>query len=68
VVEDTVSVGSYPNGASLYGVMDMAGNVLEWFADGHQGDYYGFSPPGNPLESEDGTHKILRGGAGTTWD
>lgn len=26
----TTSVFSYPNGASPYGVMDMAGNVLEW--------------------------------------
>jgi formylglycine-generating enzyme required for sulfatase activity len=23
-------VGCYPNGASLYGAQDMAGNVLEW--------------------------------------
>jgi len=30
---DTAPVGSYPEGASPYGAMDMAGNVSEWVAD-----------------------------------
>jgi len=29
-VGQPVEVGSYPNGQSLYGVMDMAGNLWEW--------------------------------------
>ena len=29
---DTVPVGSYPDGQSLYGVLDMAGQVFEWTA------------------------------------
>jgi formylglycine-generating enzyme required for sulfatase activity len=29
-VDDTISVGNYPEGASLYGALDMTGNVLEW--------------------------------------
>jgi formylglycine-generating enzyme required for sulfatase activity len=29
-VGDTTKIGSYPAGASPYGVLDMSGNVLEW--------------------------------------
>ncbi len=29
-VGDTTAVGSYPQGASAYGALDMAGNVSEW--------------------------------------
>jgi iron(II)-dependent oxidoreductase len=32
-VDSTSEVTRYPNGASVYGVMDMAGNVSEWTAD-----------------------------------
>lgn len=35
-VGDTTAVGSYPSGASPYGVLDMAGNVFQWVAEENQ--------------------------------
>ena len=62
-VGDTTAVGSYPLGASPYGVMDMAGNVWEWVNDWYQQDYYSISPDSNPPGPTTGTHKVLRGGS-----
>jgi eukaryotic-like serine/threonine-protein kinase len=64
-VEDTTAVGSYPLGASPYGVMDMAGNVWEWVKDWYQVDYYQVSPTNNPLGPTSGYDNILRGGSWT---
>ncbi len=61
-VGDTSEVGNYPNGASPYGVMDMAGNVWEWVNDWYQADYYSVSPTNNPPGPAGGTYKVLRGG------
>ena len=49
-------VGSYPDGASPWGVLDMAGNVAEWTAT----DYKPY--PGSTAKPADGT-KVVRGGA-----
>ncbi|MGC1377091.1 MAG: bifunctional serine/threonine-protein kinase/formylglycine-generating enzyme family protein, partial [Anaerolineales bacterium] len=46
---DTAQVGKYPNGASSYGTLDMAGNVWEWLADWYDASYYQSSSSVNPL-------------------
>ncbi|MGW8249188.1 MAG: formylglycine-generating enzyme family protein, partial [Anaerolineales bacterium] len=60
---DTTQVGSYPAGASQYGVLDMSGNVSEWVADWYDPYYYEFSPPSNPPGPYAGTHRVIRGGS-----
>jgi formylglycine-generating enzyme required for sulfatase activity len=64
-VGDTSEVGSYPLGASPYGVLDMAGNVWEWVNDWYSSSYYSVSPYSNPTGPDTGTYKVLRGG---NWD
>ncbi len=59
---DTTEVGSYPLGASPYGVMDMAGNVWEYVDDWYQYDYYVESPFYDPLGPPEATEKVWRGG------
>lgn len=62
-IGDTTRVGSYPDGASQYGTMDMAGNVTEWVHDWYNRDYYATSPASNPQGADTGTRRVLRGGA-----
>lgn len=66
-VGDTSQVGSYPTGASLYGALDMAGNVYEWVNDWWQIDYYKTYAadgwPDNPPGPLSGSQKVIRGGS-----
>jgi formylglycine-generating enzyme required for sulfatase activity len=59
--QDTAPVGSYPNGASWVGALDMAGNVWEWTADGF-GEYPAGSQT-NPTGASTTSQIALRGDA-----
>jgi serine/threonine-protein kinase len=59
----TAPVGSYPQGASPYGALDMAGNVWEWVADWYDSGYYSQSPARNPPGPDSGEYRVLRGGS-----
>ncbi len=62
-VGETTEVGKYPNGASPYGALDMAGNVWEWVADWYDATYYQNSPTTNPTGPDSGDYRVLRGGS-----
>jgi formylglycine-generating enzyme required for sulfatase activity len=55
-------VGKYPQGASPFGCLDMAGNAAEWVADYYAYDYYQRSPAENPKGPEEGVRRVMRGG------
>jgi formylglycine-generating enzyme required for sulfatase activity len=69
--EDTTPVGAYPQGASPYGLLDMAGNVYEWTVSlwGRDMKEPAFKYPYDPtdgredLEADKGVLRVLRGGA-----
>jgi formylglycine-generating enzyme required for sulfatase activity len=58
---DTAPVGSYPDGASWCGALDMAGNVWEWMADWFA--EYPTERQSNPIGLASGAGRALRGDA-----
>lgn len=59
---DVRPVGSYSQDRSLYGVLDMAGNVREWINDWYDPLYYRSAPEHNPLGPQEGIFVVMRGG------
>jgi formylglycine-generating enzyme required for sulfatase activity len=58
---ETAPVGSYPRGASPFGIEDMAGNVFEWCLDFFE-NYKGKDRT-NPRGPAAGSKRIYRGGS-----
>jgi formylglycine-generating enzyme required for sulfatase activity len=54
-------VGSFPRGASPFGIEEMAGNVWEWCLDCLEP--YQAKERTNPRGSLEGTQRIYRGGS-----
>lgn len=61
--DSPASVGSYLEGVSPYGALDMAGNVAEWVNDWYVEDYYSISPKNNPAGPSSGEGRVIRGGS-----
>jgi formylglycine-generating enzyme required for sulfatase activity len=57
----TAPRGEFPGDASPFGVLDMAGNVVEWTADWY-GPYTAVAAA-NPRGAKRGTFRVVRGGA-----
>lgn len=58
----TAPVGSYPKGASPFGVLDMAGNVWEWTADSST-DYSDEAVTNPQRPRPDASPRVVRGGS-----
>lgn len=61
-------VDSFISGASVYGVLHMAGNVAEWVQDWYSADYYATlsaqpQPVVDPQGPPTGIERVLRGGS-----
>lgn len=66
IVGDTSRAGTYPLGASPFGVLDMAGNVAEWTNDFYSAVYYASQTDFlNPLgpETSISLRRVVRGGS-----
>ncbi len=67
-VGGTEPVGSHPKGASPYGALDMAGNVVEWVSDVYNPTYYRTSPAADPPGPTPTTPDAAYVGRGGGWN
>ncbi len=58
----TFPVGSFPDGASWCGALDMAGNLWEFCQDWYDRLYYEDSPVADPTGPDSGEYRCARGG------
>ena len=63
---DTMPVDTYPNGASMFGILSLAGNVNEWVSDWYSAEFYLNSTGNNPYGPDTGAYNVIRGGAYNT--
>ena len=64
--DETWSVGSKIEGASFFGLYDMAGNLWEWVEDDWTGNYENATGDGKArINQEERLFKVLRGGGYT---
>jgi serine/threonine-protein kinase len=61
----TAPVGSFPDGASPYGILDLAGNVWEWCEDVEDDAFYESGPIRNPKNTQrtEKSQYVMRGGS-----
>jgi len=59
----TAPVGSFPRGASPYGILDMAGNVTEVCSDWFDSQHFKSAALRNPRGPAQGKERVLKGGA-----
>jgi formylglycine-generating enzyme required for sulfatase activity len=62
-IGNVLPVGSFPESASPYGLLDMCGNASEWVADYYDAAYYTYAPERNPTGPVLILDHVLRGGS-----